>query len=82
MREVIFRSLRRVAIFLTVGLLAACGGGGGDAGSANPGGGGGTSGPRFTADYAPLNTGDRQLLRMTGGPASGSLSSETIGAPT
>ena len=82
MREVIFRSLRRVAIFLTVGLLAACGGGGGDAGSANPGGGGGTSGPRFTADYAPLNTGDRRLLRVTGGPASGSLSSETIGAPT
>lgn len=73
------RSWRFLAACWALGLLAACGGGGGsEAGGGSPGGG--ASGPRFTADYLPLNTGDRRLLRVTAGPDSGSVSSETIGA--
>ena len=73
-----FRTWRCAALInLVVVLFAACGGGGGGSEGNGSGGGGG---PSFTAEYAPLNTGDRRLLGVTTGAASGSTTSETLGA--
>lgn len=72
-------SFCRAAAYVALAMLTACGGGGSDGGGGGGGGGGGTA-PTLTADYAPLNTGDRRLFRVTAGVDVGSIVTETIGA--
>jgi methionine-rich copper-binding protein CopC len=82
--QMISKTWRHVSLTLLVAHLMACGGGGGGSGAGADGSGGSAGGSpsraSFTADYAPLNTGDRRLFAVTAGSASGSTTSETIGA--
>ena len=65
---------RAWALALATALLAACGGGGGGDG------GGGGSVATFTADFYPLNVGDRRTWRSTQGTDAGSVRSERVTA--